>query len=127
MTPSMHERVADWFEDSGLTDGLTVQMLRWKDSGDKDEAFIVFRPNGGTDITHEAGAEYYILADVIGRVGEDKEIDDRVQKIISFVKENSMPSDCIGRIDNMGGISTPVVTQEDRLVYRLQFAVIYGE
>lgn len=50
MTPAMYERVRNYFVDAGLTTGFIVQMLAWDDTTKLTDAFIVFRPNGGTDI-----------------------------------------------------------------------------
>lgn len=127
MTPAMHRRVRDYFVDAGLTTGFIAQMLRWRDTKDLSDQFIVFRPNGGSPIRNELGSEYYILVDVIGADKEDEAADNAVQAIINHIQANPMPNDCIGHIENFGGIPSPVSTTEGRLVYRLQFACLYGE
>ncbi|BCZ39839.1 TPA: hypothetical protein K8J16_001131 [Serratia marcescens] len=127
MTPTMHRRVRDYFVDAGLTSGFTAQMLRWRDTGKGEDKFIVFRPNGGSPVRNDLASEYLVLVDVIGAEGEDEEVDNAVQAIISHIQNNPMPNDCIGHIENVGGIPSPVSTTEGRLVYRLQFACLYGE
>ncbi|WP_240023011.1 phage tail termination protein [Serratia marcescens] len=127
MTPAMHRRVRDYFVESGLTAGFTTQMLRWRDTGKGEDKFIVFRPNGGSPVRNDLASEYLVLIDVIGAIGEDEELDNAVQSIISHIQNNPMPNDCIGHIENVGGIPSPVSTTEGRLVYRLQFACLYGE
>ncbi|MBH2762353.1 hypothetical protein I5Q24_07995 [Serratia marcescens] len=127
MTPAMHRRVRDYFVDAGLTSGFTAQMLRWRDTGKGEDKFIVFRPNGGSPVRNDLASEYLVLVDVIGAEGEDEEVDNAVQAIISHIQNNPMPNDCIGHIENVGGIPPPVSTTEGRLVYRLQFACLYGE
>ncbi|OAH25389.1 phage tail termination protein [Serratia marcescens] len=127
MTPAMHRRVRDYFVDAGLTSGFTTQMLRWRDTGKGEHKFIVFRPNGGSPVRNDLASEYLVLVDVIGAEGEDEEVDNAVQAIISHIQNNPMPNDCIGHIENVGGIPSPVSTTEGRLVYRLQFACLYGE
>ncbi|CVG57763.1 Uncharacterised protein [Serratia marcescens] len=127
MTPAMHRRVRDYFVESGLTAGFTSQMLRWRDTGKGEDKFIVFRPNGGSPVRNDLASEYLVLVDVIGAIGEDEEVDNAVQSIISHIQNNPMPNDCIGHIENVGGIPSPVSTTEGRLVYRLQFACLYGE
>ncbi|MBH3318152.1 hypothetical protein NGK65_06500 [Serratia ureilytica] len=127
MTPAMHRRVRDYFVESGLTAGFTTQMLRWRDTGKGEDKFIVFRPNGGSPVRNDLASEYLVLVDVIGAIGEDEEVDNAVQSIISHIQNNPMPNDCIGHIENVGGIPSPVTTTEGRLVYRLQFACLYGE
>ncbi|MFP2504640.1 hypothetical protein [Buttiauxella gaviniae] len=127
MTPSMHDRVKQLFVGAGLTAGFVVQTLIWTDTAKLNDSFMVFRPNGGTAIRNELGSDYYILIDVIGGKGKNSATDTAVQNIISYVQANPMPNDCIGHIENVGGIPSPLLTEEGRLVYRLQFAVIYGE
>ncbi|SUI52528.1 phage tail termination protein [Serratia marcescens] len=127
MTPAMHRRVRDYFVESGLTAGFITQMLRWRDTGKGEGKFIVFRPNGGSPVRNDLASEYLVLVDVIGAEGEDEEVDNAVQAIISHIQNNPMPNDCIGHIENVGGIPSPVSTTEGRLVYRLQFACLYGE
>ncbi len=127
MTPAMHRRVRDYFVDAGLTTGFITQMLRWRDTGKDVDKFIVFRPNGGSPIRSDLASEYYVLVDVIGADKEDEATDNAVQAIISHIQANPMPNDCIGHIENVGGIPSPVSTTEGRLVYRLQFACLYGE
>ncbi|MGQ6183101.1 phage tail termination protein [Serratia sp. IR-2025] len=127
MTPAMHRRVRDYFVDAALTAGFTTQMLRWRDTGKGEDKFIVFRPNGGSPVRNDLASEYLVLVDVIGAIGEDEEVDNAVQVIISHIQNNPMPNDCIGHIENVGGIPSPVSTTEGRLVYRLQFACLYGE
>ncbi|TCW00389.1 phage tail termination protein [Biostraticola tofi] len=129
MTPPMHKRVRNWMVDAGLTDNFIVQVLAWNDTGKLADRFIVFRPNGGANIHSELAAEYYVLVDVVSAKGvtEFQRADDTVQAIIQYVQDNPQPNDCIGYIENLGGIPSPVQTTEGRLVYRLQFAVTYGE
>ncbi|EMO1105368.1 hypothetical protein WDB63_004388, partial [Yersinia enterocolitica] len=106
---------------------FTTQMLKWRDTGKLTEQFIVFRPNGGSSIRNDLGSEYYVLVDVIGAVNEDEAADNAVQVIIAHVQANPNPNDCIGYIENLGSIPSPVTTTEGRLVYRLQFAIKYGD
>jgi hypothetical protein len=123
----MHDRVKNMFIDAGLTAGFTVQTLIWTDTNNLATSFMVFRPNGGSAIRNDLGSDYYVLVDVIGAKGKNSANDIAVQSIISYVQENPMPDDCIGHIENIGGIPSPVLTEEGRLVYRLQFAITYGE
>ncbi|KAB8312925.1 hypothetical protein EH228_04395 [Erwinia endophytica] len=127
MTPMMHERVRDLFVDAGLCDGFVVQTLYWKDAGKKLDKFIVFRPNGGTAIRDDLSSEYHILVDVVGAVDNNKDVDVAVNNIVEYVQKWPLPNDCVGFIENMGSIPAPVLTSEGRLVYRLQFAVTFGE
>lgn len=126
MTPAMPERVMNYFVDSGLTQGFKVQKFAWNDSGNLNDKFMVFRSNGGSNISKDLSAEYLVLVDVIGAKNGNQAADDAVQAIISKVQSNPMPNGCIGQIENFGGIPPPVLTTEGRLVYRLQFACLFG-
>lgn len=127
MNPPMHTRVRDLFVDAGLTAGFLTQLLVWNDTGKLTDKFIVFRPNGGSAVRNELGSEYYVMVDVIGAKGGNGAVDVAVQSIIDTVQQNPTPNDCIGHIENVGGIPAPVLTAEGRLVYRLLFACLYGE
>jgi len=127
MTPAMHRRIHDYFVDAGLTTGFITQMLRWRDTGNDADKFLVFRPNSGSAIRNDLGSEYLVMVDVVGAINEDEDADNSTQAIISHIQANPMPNDCIGHIENVGGIPSPVSTTEGRLVYRLQFACLYGE
>jgi len=127
MTPAMPERVLNYFVESGLASGFKTQKFVWNDTGSLADKFMVFRSNGGSGISQDLGAEYLVLVDVIGAKNGNQAVDDAVQAIIEKVKSAPMPNDCIGHIENFGGIPSPVLTTEGRLVYRLQFACLYGE
>ncbi|MGX8902019.1 phage tail termination protein [Citrobacter werkmanii] len=127
MTPMMFERVRNLFVNAGLTNGFTIQQLMYDDPGKLTEAVIVFRPNGGTNIRNELGSEYHVIVDVIGAKDKRKNALSAVQRIVDYVQENPITDSCVGHIENMGGIPPPVLTEEGRIVFRLQFACLYGE
>lgn len=126
MNPPMHTRVKNYLSDAGLTDGFQVQLLMWNDTGSLSDRFMVFRPNGGSAIRNQLGGEYYVLLDVIGAKGGNGAVDERVQAIIDYVQQNPMADACVGYLQNLGGIPSPVLTTEGRLVYRLQFVCTFG-
>lgn len=123
----MHTRVRNYFTDAGLTDGFNTQLLVWNDTGALSDKFLVFRPNGGSAVRNDLGAEYYVMVDVIGAKGGNGAVDLATQNIIDYVQQNPIKTDCVGHIENVGGIPAPVLTTEGRLVYRLLFACLYGE
>ncbi|EBH1741308.1 hypothetical protein ABRG78_001487 [Salmonella enterica subsp. enterica serovar Newport] len=127
MTPMMHERVRNMFGDAGLTDGFTVQQLMYDDPGNLSTPVMVFRPNGGTAIRNDLGSEYHVLVDVIGAKDKRRDAAMAVQTIIDYVQANPTADECVGRIENMGNVPAPVLTDEGRIVFRLQFACTYGD
>jgi len=127
MTPMIYERVRNLFVGAGLTAGFTVQQLMYEDPGKLAEAGMVFRPNGGANIRNDLGSEYHVIVDVIGAKDKRKAAVDAVQRIVDYVQANPITDSCVGHIENMGGIPPPVLTEEGRIVFRLQFACLYGE
>ncbi|MFP1897237.1 hypothetical protein ACLEDI_00855 [Lonsdalea quercina] len=127
MTPPMHTRVRNHFVDAGLTEGFITQLLMWNDGGSLTDAFMVFRPSGGTAVDGVISSEYYVSVDVVGAKGGNSKADLAVQNIIEYVKSNPMTNPCLGQITNMGGIPTPIPTTEGRIVFRLLFSCLYGE
>lgn len=123
----MHERVRNMFGDAGLTAGFTVQKLMYDDPEDLTQAVMVFRPNGGSNIRHDLGSEHHVLVDVIGAKDKRGDAANAVQRIVDYVQSNPMADECVGYIQNMGAIPPPVLTEEGRIVFRLQFACTYGE
>lgn len=126
MTPPMHTRVRNLFSNAGLTDGFSIQQLVWSDSGNLSDAFMIFRPNGGSAVRKDLGSEYYVMVDVIGAKGANGAADTAVQNIIDYVQQHPMADECVGYLENLGGIPAPVLTTEGRLVYRLQFVATFG-
>lgn len=127
MTPMMYERVRNMFGDAGLTTGFTVQQLMYDDPGDLSKAIMVFRPNGGSNIRTDLGSEYHVIVDVVGSRDKRRAALEAVQRIVDYVQANPISNSCVGHIENMGGIPPPVLTEEGRIVFRLQFACLYGE
>ena len=127
MTPSMHERVKNLFVAAGLTTNYAVQTLLWTDTKESAGNTIVFRPNGGTAMRNDLGSEHYVLVDVIGGKGKNSATDIHVEKILDYVQVNPFIDECVGKIENVGGKPSPVLSEEGRLIYRLQFACTFGD
>lgn len=127
MTPAMYERVRNFFVDAGLTAGSIVQLLAFEDTKNLADSFIVFRPNGGTDIRNDLGSDHYVMVDVIGAKDKRGATTKKAQELIDYVEQNEIVDECLGLIQNLGNLPAPVLTEEGRLVFRLQFMCVYGE
>lgn len=127
MTPPMYERVKNLFVAAGLTTNFTIQALLWVDTKESASNTIVFRPNGGTAIRSDLGSEHYVLVDVIGGKGKNSATDIHVEKILDHIQSHPMSDECVGYIQNIGGKPSPILSEEGRLIYRLQFGCTYGE
>lgn len=121
----MYQRVAEYLKKTELTNGFTVQYLKWRDTKTKNNKFIVFRPNGGSIIQTNLGNEYYTLIDFIGAVNDIETIDNDVSTIVDYIKNNPYTNET-GLIQIVGAIPAPVTTEEDRLVYRLLVSCKFG-
>lgn len=121
----MYQRVAEYLKKTGLTNGFTVQYLKWRDTKTKNNKFIVFRPNGGSILKTDLGNEYLTLVDFIGAVNDIETIDNDVSTIVDYIKNNPY-TDETGLIQIVGAIPAPVTTEEDRLVYRLLVSCKFG-
>lgn len=121
----MYQRVAEYLKKSGLTDGFTIQYLKWRDTKTKNNKFLVFRPNGGSILKTDLGNEYYTLIDFIGAVNDIETIDNDVSTIVDYIKNNPYTNDT-GLIQIVGAIPAPVTTDDERLVYRLLVSCKFG-
>lgn len=121
----MYQRVAEYLKKSGLTNGFTIQYLKWRDTKTKNNKFLVFRPNGGSILKTNLGNEYYTLIDFIGAVNDIETIDNDVSTVVDYIKNNPYTNDT-GLIQIVGAIPAPVTTEEDRLVYRLLVSCKFG-
>lgn len=124
---AMYERVKESFVSAGLTDGWMVQLLFFEDTKKLTDAFIVFRPNGGTDLQSDLGSDYYVSVDVVAPKDKRRVAADKAQEILAYVQENPLADECLGMIQNMGNLPSPILTAEGRCVFRLQFGCVYGE
>jgi len=102
-------------------------LLAWDDTKKLTDAFIVFRPNGGTDIRNDLGSDHYVLIDVISAKDKRRAAAEKAQEIINYVEQNDIRDECLGLIQNLGNMPAPILTEEGRLVFRLQFMCVYGE
>lgn len=127
MIPMMYERVRNMFAKAGLTAGFIEQLLMFDDPNDLSKAVMVFRSNGGSAIRNDLGAEHYVSVDVVGAKSKRNEAALTVQRIVDYIQQNPMADECVGYIQNMGAIPAPVLTDEGRIVFRLQFSCTYGE
>ena len=128
MTPPMYQRVRTLLENAGLTTGYTIQYLLWSDTGKQGDRFIVFRPNGGTPPDRDMAAEHYVMVDVISSTadGDYAKTEADTQAIIDYIQQHPISDPCVGSITPMGGMPSPILTTEGRMVWRLQFACLFG-
>lgn len=127
MTPPMYQRLRDLFEDVGLTAGLKIQWRQWRDTGNKNDAFIVFRAGGGTDISYDAGGEWFVMVDIVSGVDNPDAADTAVTAIVDYIAAQEGADECVGALRLVGNVPAPITTEEGRLVWRLLVSCTYGE
>lgn len=120
----MYKQLRDYLDSSGLLSGLFVQQLQWKDNG-KDKSYIVFRPNGGSNLRAGLSNEHYVLVDLVSSSEQTSLIDDLANDIVNYILDNPI-DDCLGLIRVMGNIPAPVTTDDGRLVYRLLISITHS-
>lgn len=127
MTPSMYERVRNLFVLAGLTDGRVVQLNFFEDTKKATDAFMVFRSNNGVGLPNSESGEHYVLVDVIGQKDKRGATATAAQAILNYIEANPLVDKCVGQIQSVGFLPPPMLTEEGRPVYRLQFSCLYGE
>lgn len=120
----MYIELYDYLSKSNLLKGTTVQYLRWRDIG-QDKIYLVFRPNGGSDVSNLLANEYFLLVDFIAQSNDSEKIDDLVNNVVNYIKKNQFDAK-LGNIQVKGNIPAPIQTVDDRLVYRLLISIQHG-
>ena len=73
------------------------------------------------------GRIHRVLVDVISAKDKRRAAAEKAQEIINYVEQNDITDECLGLIQNLGNVPAPILTEEGRLVFRLQFMCVYGE
>ncbi|WP_392562492.1 hypothetical protein RHO12_03150 [Orbus sturtevantii] len=120
----MYKQLREYLAKSGSISNAVIQYLIWKDKG-KDKTYIVFRPNGGSILSSTLGNEYHVLVDFIAPDNDPESIDDLVTNIVDYIMKNQF-DECLGSIQVVGAIPTPITTEDSRIVYRLQVSIKHG-
>lgn len=115
--------VKNFIVNSDLLAGYHIQLYQWRDKGDKVSLYAVFRPDGGTAIRDDLASESYILVSLVGSNKTGFDVANKAQELIDYIKSNSSAE--FGYIENMGGISGPVFTEDNRMVVQLQFRIVH--
>ncbi|WP_434781625.1 phage tail termination protein, partial [Escherichia coli] len=72
-------------------------------------------------------SDHYVLVDVISAKDKRRAAAEKAQEIINYIEQNDITDECLGLIQNLGNMPAPILTEEGRLVFRLQFMCVYGE
>lgn len=116
-----YKLLREHIDKSGLLSGVTVQYLNWVED-DKSETYAIFRPNGGSLLKSDLSNEYFVLLDLIGTVNNPQSLDDLTTNIANYITTTST-SNNIGCIGVIGAIPTPIITSDNRVIYRLNISV----
>ncbi|OTA14083.1 hypothetical protein Xbed_03739 [Xenorhabdus beddingii] len=119
---TVFEQFRHYLGKSGLTDDFTIQMLTWieqtKDGGQMQ--YMVFQPAGGTGRLDDLGADDNVQVILVSGQNNPQPVIQRAQEILNYVTTHP-DDDCLNAVFNLGGMPTPIPTQENRYVIRLLF------
>ncbi|MBE8598198.1 phage tail termination protein [Xenorhabdus sp. BG5] len=116
------EQFRHYLAKAGLIDGFKIQMLNWiEQKSDGGQAqYMVFQPAGGTGRLDDLGADDNVQVILVSGQNNPQPVIQRAQEILDYVAEH--PDDaCLTSVFNLGGLTTPIPTQENRYVIRLLF------
>ncbi|PHM64119.1 hypothetical protein Xsto_03316 [Xenorhabdus stockiae] len=116
------EHFRQYLAKAELTDGFKIQMLNWiEQKGDGGQAqYMVFQPAGGTGRLDDLGADDHVQVILVSGQNNPQPVIQRAQNILNYVAAH--PDDeCLNGVFNLGGLTTPIPTQENRYVIRLLF------
>lgn len=119
---TIFEKVSDWLESAGLTDGYKVQLAYWEEQKTDTGAmkYIVVQPDGGTARYQDLGADDYVLVNIISAENDASPAIATAQSILDYAESNPEDS-CLNFIANVNGFTTPIPTEEGRIIIRLRF------
>ncbi|WP_227734564.1 phage tail termination protein [Yersinia proxima] len=122
---TIFEKVSDWLESAGLTDGYKVQLAHWEEQKADTGAmkYIVVQPDGGTARYRCLGAYDYVLVNIISAQRDPTPAIATAQQIMDYVTNNA-DDDALNFIANTGGFPAPIPTEEGRTIIRLRFEII---
>lgn len=120
----MYEQLSAYLKSSGLLGDALIQSLIWRDKG-KDYQYVVFRPDGGSNLNSMLGNEYHVLIDFIAPENNTERANDLVHNIVDYIVNHQFDV-CLGLIQVVGNIPSPVTTADKRIVYRLLVSIKHG-
>ncbi|MDE9540390.1 phage tail termination protein [Xenorhabdus bovienii] len=119
---SAFEQFRHYLATAGLIDGFRVQMVTWieqKDDGGQMQ-YMVFQPAGGTGRLDDLSADDNVQVILVSGQNDPQPIIQRTQEILDCVAAHP-DDDCLNAVFNLGGMPTPIPTQENRYIIRLLF------
>ncbi|MGJ0579219.1 phage tail termination protein [Xenorhabdus bovienii] len=119
---STFEQFRHYLAMAGLIDGFTVQMVTWiEQKGDGGKAqYMVFQPSGGTGRLDDLSADDNVQVVLVSGQNDPQPVIQRAQEILNYVASHP-DDDCLNAVFNLGGMPTPIPTQENRYIIRLLF------
>ncbi|MBI6547266.1 phage tail termination protein [Xenorhabdus lircayensis] len=115
------EQFRHYLANGGLIDGFSVQMVTWiEQKGDGGKQYMVFQPAGGTGRLDDISADDNVQVILVSGQSDPQPVIQRAQEIIDYVAAHP-DDDCLTAVFNLGGMPTPIPTQENRYIIRLLF------
>ena len=85
----------------------------WNDTDKLSDAFIVFRPGGGSDIQYDRGGDFFVMVDVVGAKGRTQKQMPRRTKIADYISGQQGADSCVGAMRLLGGFQRQSHRQRD--------------
>lgn len=122
MSTPVFIKFREWLEGAGLVDGYKVQMVQWVEqkSDTGNMKYIVFQPNGGSPRVKDLSADDNVQVVLVSAKNDVQTVVQRAQDILDHVTDSPEGS-CLNSVFNLGGMPTPIPTEEGRTVIRLLF------
>lgn len=122
MSTPVFINLMNYLKISHLTDGYKLQMVQWEEQPDDKGTmkYMVFQPNGGSGRVYDIGADDTVMLALVSAKKDALPVIERSQEILDYVTEHPIDS-CLNSVFNLGGMPTPIPTEEGRTVIRLLF------
>lgn len=122
MSTPVFINLMNYLKISHLTDGYKLQMVQWEEQPDDNGTmkYMVFQPNGGSGRVYDIGADDTVMLALVSAKKDALPVIERSQEILDYVTEHPIDS-CLNSVFNLGGMPTPIPTEEGRTVIRLLF------
>lgn len=122
MSTPVFINLMNYLKISHLTDGYKLQIVQWEEQPDDKGTmkYMVFQPNGGSGRVYDIGADDTVMLALVSAKKDALPVIERSQEILDYVTEHPIDS-CLNSVFNLGGMPTPIPTEEGRTVIRLLF------
>ncbi|PHM37190.1 phage tail termination protein [Xenorhabdus innexi] len=111
----------DYLARGNLTEGFIAQRLKWEEKANtQTQQYLVIQPAGGSGRLAGLSADDYIDVILVSEQGKPIPVMERAVEILNFVANNP-DDDQLNSVFNVGGLPSPITSEENRTIFRLSF------